>query len=908
MQDALNLLSVAKTKDNPIEDINTKIKSTCIINHPSDTDNKNYSICIDFMDENSCQNVIISNDPQSVLEKLMVSSSCIDVGFSESTHSWSNGYSWYLSDTLYKDDTIKNGIVKLGAIADANVSIYMINSIGETELLWSEKTSKGEDIGDIGLFVAHEDDLDVNKWYIYQVEGGLNWDLNGDGIKDDNASVNKSVLRSIAKGSDIQQIISQTGSWKIDLLSELQYEKVASVLKYNFSSINLQNALDKAAEEILQHSIDSTAKKATTEDIYRFDFSTDIDLLNKRYKAQYVTIDDGLRKGIPAFMNVTNTYNNLGKGEDSFSADDLAVNYDESRAILSTWEDIKIVDISTSGDWKLLQTFKAPDGSSYSFNATASNGDVFYATLCTKGLYKFYPTDILHQHYAMDKISSWGGCADLEVKNSTLYGVGGSNELVVMDSNGVVLKTIATNMVARKIAIAKDVSKAIVMGYDGIDIINLDNNQVYTYYINDNLSDVSISSDGSFAYVVGMHSGLKIVDLRDNSQISVLNSMILSGRSEYVNVSKDGKKLYISGFYGGLKVIDIQDPNNLVLSQVINGVFGAKNFVLSQDEQTVYIVSHDGFSAIWTDETDTTTVLGILEGVHSSGSNSQVIPAKDGKTVYIADRLDGLYVVDVTDKFHPQLISKLPYTARDAVLSKNGNYLYLANGIFLDVEDPKDPKVWLDHTSIVGLGGLEAKLAKNGDIVYILVADSDIRKFLMFSAITGDLLDSEAIAGYPHTFIIEPNNNIAYIANGNQISLYSASPYATNNYITDIDLGYNAMDLEFSGDYKTLFVNSWENINVYNMPLTSTNSYIDRLDIRGTMMPDSTHTIFMIVSSHDGVSMYDMSNPLYPLYLGMICVGDVYALSWSYDKTLLYTYGMDNGFTISDPSLYAPLR
>ena len=909
VQKAINLLDDVKNSSNPIEAINQRVQSTCIVNHPSDVDNQNYSICIDFMDANSCQNVIISSDPDSTLEKLMVSSSCLDIGFSESTHAWSDGYSWYLSDTLYKDNNVKNGVVKLGAIADANVSIYKINSSGKTELIWQEKTSSGEGISDIGLFVAHEDELDANKWYVYQVEGGFNWDINNDGIKDDNASVNKSVLRSIAKGSDIQQIISKTGKWKIDLISELLYEKVASVLKYNFSDINLQNAIDKAAAEILQHSIDYDDSKATAEDIYKFDFSTDKSVLNKRYQAQYETINNGLKEGIPAFMNITNTYNNIGKGGDEFSADYLSINDAETRAFLSTWNGVKIVDMSPDSGWKLLQTISSPANSSYSFETTVASGDTFYATLCTEGIYKFYPTDTSSQYYEKIKISDWGGCSDLDIKNDILYGVGGNKELAVIDSNGVMIKDITTNVLARRVAIASNANKAVILGYYGIDVIDLTTNQVEaTYYIDGDFNDIAISGDGRFAYLVGTQSGLKILDLRDLSQISVISSLILNGRSEYIHISKDGKKLYISGFYGGLRIIDIKDIYNPKLLHVINGIFGAKDFVISDDQYTIYIVSHDGFSAIWTGELDTTSILGILKDVHSSGSNSQIVPAKDGKTVYIVDRMDGLYVVDVTDKFHPQLISKLPYATRDAVLTKNGNHLYLANGIFLDVTNPTDPKDWLDKSSIVGsMGGLETQLSQNGNIVYILTNDIDQRKLLMFSASTGDLLDTDTIVGYPHRFIEDANTKHLYIANGGQINIYSATPLVYNKHIKDINLGYEAIDLELSDDNATLFVSSWTNIYVYSMPL-ATDSYMGSLNIHGAMMADREHQRFMIVDSVDGISMYDLSNPLLPIHLGTMYVGDVSSLSLSYDKNFIYTYGMDNGFAISDPSLYAPIR
>jgi hypothetical protein len=83
-----------------------------------------------------------------------------------------------------------------GYLANAKVELYALN--GETkQLLFTEYTTNGESLDDIGNFDPHMRDMDIEKRYMYQVSGGMNWDTDEDGIKDSEASANKKVYRAI---------------------------------------------------------------------------------------------------------------------------------------------------------------------------------------------------------------------------------------------------------------------------------------------------------------------------------------------------------------------------------------------------------------------------------------------------------------------------------------------------------------------------------------------------------------------------------------------------------------------------------------------------------------------------------------------------------------------------------------
>jgi len=87
-----------------------------------------------------------------------------------------------------------------GALGDATVNIYQLGE-GDKKLLFSEKTSSGTTLEEIGNFNAHFDELNSKKFYQYEVIGGKNWDIDKDGNIDSLATTNETTYRAINRGS-----------------------------------------------------------------------------------------------------------------------------------------------------------------------------------------------------------------------------------------------------------------------------------------------------------------------------------------------------------------------------------------------------------------------------------------------------------------------------------------------------------------------------------------------------------------------------------------------------------------------------------------------------------------------------------------------------------------------------------
>jgi len=93
-----------------------------------------------------------------------------------------------------------------GTLSGAKVSIYEIGT--EKKLLFTEETTYGDSIEEIGNFDMHEEELDSKTFYQFQITGGENWDIDKDGIKDEEPTPNNKIFRAVYKGKD-----SHVGWW-----------------------------------------------------------------------------------------------------------------------------------------------------------------------------------------------------------------------------------------------------------------------------------------------------------------------------------------------------------------------------------------------------------------------------------------------------------------------------------------------------------------------------------------------------------------------------------------------------------------------------------------------------------------------------------------------------------------------
>ncbi len=100
-------------------------------------------------------------------------------------------------------DTTLNKSAKeyFGSISDATINIYELGE-GEKKLLFSENTTMGEKLDAIGNFNAHTQSLNSQHFYLYELTGGEDWDIDHNNIIDSTPTPNSSTYRAIYKGKN----------------------------------------------------------------------------------------------------------------------------------------------------------------------------------------------------------------------------------------------------------------------------------------------------------------------------------------------------------------------------------------------------------------------------------------------------------------------------------------------------------------------------------------------------------------------------------------------------------------------------------------------------------------------------------------------------------------------------------
>ena len=234
-----NNKSLTQILDNNIseEDINVSIDN----NNSNNDINISTETEIEIIDNNDTNNT--SN--HSTSDENSSSEEIYDINSDTSTTEVDTNTTEVDTNTTTKID--KFGKAQLGVIANAIVTIYKING-SKKELIATEKTSSGDTIDTIGNFNLHINELEDDKFYIYEVSGGEDYDIEDDGIINSSPTKNKGVFHLIGKGYDLKSIEKVN----ITIISEIMYQEVLSDI--NNTSL-IKNKINNLTKKIIEKDI-----------------------------------------------------------------------------------------------------------------------------------------------------------------------------------------------------------------------------------------------------------------------------------------------------------------------------------------------------------------------------------------------------------------------------------------------------------------------------------------------------------------------------------------------------------------------------------------------------------------------------------------------------------------------------
>jgi len=192
--------------------------------------------------------------------------------------------------TISVKDSGKIGKAQMGRLSGATVKIFKLNPNGSKELISTTVTKSIGGLNQIGNFDLKNEELEDHSFYLYEVSGGVDIDIDDTGIADKNSTKNRGKLRLLTKGIWVKNAMHKV---RVTPLSEMLYSYVE-----NYSYGELEEQLNHHAKILLEDSLDCDSD-IDAKDIMIFDPVNNRDALypTLKYNDTYGKIAQKIRAG-----------------------------------------------------------------------------------------------------------------------------------------------------------------------------------------------------------------------------------------------------------------------------------------------------------------------------------------------------------------------------------------------------------------------------------------------------------------------------------------------------------------------------------------------------------------------------------------------------------------------------------
>jgi len=536
-----------------------------------------------------------------------------------------------VSVTIEIIDVDEYGEAGLGKWGGASVKIYKLEDNATKILKFSETTSIGSDVDSTGVFNSHRLELEQNSFYIYEVSGGEDYDVNNDGVLDVTPRPNSGTIHAIVKGSWVRHI-----SWRprVNLMSEVFYQWG---LKYIDDLVLLDTKLlhpERSGLYIIKdlngdsssNAIDALIYNPVNNiwawDSYRF----------PERSLEY--IKEQIYENNPAYtLFISNSFiypSHTLNGDIAISSDNNKIfSVDEHNGL-------RLIDISDLNNPSITDIMP---GIMRLIAISADNQRVFIESGLRGDTLTIVDISDINNPVEISKIYiPYLQSMQLSKDETKLYITiaGRSNGLKVIDISD------ATQPV---------IGEEIQTAGDAIDLI--------------------LSEDEQTAYMADARGGLQIIDISDSDNFKLLGTYITNGLVEKVLLSNDGTKAYLTVKYptsdintqkGYINVIDIMDKSNPSLF----AEFDLKSSPLtalrfSADEMKIFV------SSSYPDYNDKIYEnVGYFQGINLLGettksyyTSSNELILLEGETVMLAVSYYKIDIIDISDPTNPILIKTI---------------------------------------------------------------------------------------------------------------------------------------------------------------------------------------------------------------------------------------------------------
>ncbi len=505
------------------------------------------------------------------------------------------------------NNTSKSRIMKaqLGVLANADVKIFRLEDNSSKTLLFSEKTSDGDSIDKIGNFNSHIDDLEPDKFYIYEVSGGVDKDVNNDAIIDDTPIKNRGKIRLISKGSMLKESIAMP---RVTLASEMLYVQASKDIFYN--DINLQDRLNFYVKDVLDRDIDGNGI-LDVKDILTFNPVTqktslhdsyNIDLMNHQILSQnLIYMSESNASYIIGSYMINGYYmENIALSKDETMIYTVGQDYNKRHGLIA----INVADKTSPKYYNNLNTYiskpvrvTVSSSGKKVFVADEYSGLQIVDSSNPKRLKPFSSYDESSSIYdivlSKDNTKAFISSTYYEKKSLAVIDIEDLN-------NPKLIGELKLSSRPNGLKLTKDESKIFSFSYTNLQIIDIDsyNQPIVISELNTTnyIHDIVLTKDEKKAFIAHDEGGILVVDISNLLAPKILTS--LDAREDRDNsianaykivLSKDEKRLFVAYYAEGVKIIDIQEPDKPKLIKTIKTPGYAQNLVLSSSGKILYV-------------------------------------------------------------------------------------------------------------------------------------------------------------------------------------------------------------------------------------------------------------------------------------------------------------------------------
>ncbi len=292
---------------------------------------------------------------------------------------------------------------------------------------------------------------------------------------------------------------------------------------------------------------------------------------------------------------------------------------------------------------------------------------------------------------------------------------------------------------------------------------------------------VTLSNDGTIAYVADGYSGLQIIDVSNSESPVIIGSVNTPGDAKSVTLSNDGTIAYVADDESGLQIIDISNPASPVIIGSVNTWGDAKSVTLSNDGTIAYVADDEsGLQIIDVSNSESPVIIG---SVNTWGWVQGVTLSSDGALayVYVYKSSLELQIIDVSNPTSPVIIGSedldtpgYAYAyAYGITLSSDGTLAYIAYMMedysaaglqIIDISNLASP-VYLGSGWMFTTNPRGGTLSSDGTIAYVVDSFSGLQIIDVSDPAAPVIIDSVNTPGYTTDVTLSSDGTLAYVLN-----------------------------------------------------------------------------------------------------------------------------------------------